>query len=149
MKKIAIINTILLFLCLISSSLYQICSREHIYPFIFRPQTDISWQWYIKDIGEILNSAFLSLIGFFTLQPAISYMRSVKWTGRNGLLLFLITWKYVFLWIAIIQACDLIHYLVSFKQIKIFFLITNAVFVGAIIILFNRLYNSNSKWRSK
>lgn len=118
---------------------------EKITPFYFgRGKTgkplEISVQWYVKDIGDLLSFSLLMLTVVMILFPVIKHLKEVKWVGHNQLLIFVTLWHRLFLIVLVSSVFDLIHYLIAFRQVEWYFLILNGGYVVMSIYFIQKLW---------
>lgn len=136
MKKYTIRTVVTLSLSWVIPMLYRLWNNspiEYIHPFLYGTGKDgnplrISIQWYVKDIGELISYSLVMLTVCMILIPVIKHLQEVKWVGHNGLLIFVTVWQRLFQIIFWASVFDLIHYIIAFRQIEIYFLILNGFY---------------------
>ena len=97
-------------------------------PFPLSPDTTISHQWYVKDIGDQFGFILLMALVVYVMGIVIEHLKNYDWHGHNFVLEFARVWRRVFYVVLLISIFDLLNYLLSFRQSERIFLIENLLY---------------------
>ena len=99
-------------------------------PFYFDKSLEISIGWYVKDIGDLLSYSLQMLMVCYILIPVKNHFEEVVEDGKNfnKLLIFVTMWLRLFQTIFVTSLFDLLHYIIAFKHIQIYFLTLNGIY---------------------
>ncbi len=129
MKKQVTKTLVLFFVSVLVNSIDRAFqSEEMIAPFMYADDIKISIAWYAKHICELLSFSILMLCVCSILRPVEKHLNEVKWVGHNAMYVFVKVWHRIFFIVFIVSCLDLVHYIISFRQLHWFFLIQNGFF---------------------
>lgn len=142
MKNHVIFTLTLFFLSIVLNSVYRAFpSDEIIHPFFLNKSIPISIAWYAKHLSELFSFSMLMWCFCRILTPIEKHLEDSIWIGKNGLYVFVKMWHRVLWVVAITSVFDIVHYVISFRQFQLFFLIQNTIFfVVSIHFIFKAYY---------
>ena len=129
MKKQVTRTLLLFFISVLVGNLNRAFnSSEMIAPFTVKPDIQISIAWYAKHVCDLLSFSLLMLCVCSILKPVENHLKEASWVGHNAMYVFVRVWHRIFLIVFIVSCLDLVHYIISFRQMEWFFLIQNGLF---------------------
>ena len=100
----------------------------------------ISVAWYAKHLSELFSYSVLMFCFCFILQAVEYQLEKIGGIWLAALYVFVKMWHRLLWVVAVTSVLDIVHYVISFRQFQLFFLIQSFLFLIATIYFIFKAY---------